>query len=219
MKKNKKQFYLGVLVAHLALFLALLPLLAVEKGEVVLQINQCRKPFWDTFFMYYTEMGNGVWIVITAVIFLFISYYDALIILLSGILHGILVWSGKLMFFSNSDRPASLLKGNPDLVLIEGFNHHMHHSFPSGHTASAFSLAVILMLVTRRIELSFILFAMAIAVGFSRMYLIQHFFVDVYAGAVIGAFSSIVVWHYMEHIRVREKPWMDKHIRLFPKAD
>ena len=60
---------------------------------------------------------------------------------------------------------------------------------------------------------------MAIAVGFSRMYLIQHFFVDVYAGAVIGAFSSIVVWHYMEHIRVREKPWMDKHIRLFPKAD
>lgn len=204
----------------LALLLALLPLLAFEKGEVVLQINQHRKPFWDTFFQYYTEFGNGAWILIAAIIFLFINYYEALIITLSGVLHGILVWTGKLIMFSDSDRPASYLKDNSDLVLIDGFNHHMHHSFPSGHTATAFSLAVILMLVTRRLEFSVLLFVMAIAVGFSRMYLIQHFFVDVYAGAIIGGFSSIIVWHYMEHIRMKnEKPWIEKHIRLFPKAD
>ena len=217
MRNNKKRFFVGVLVTLSALFLALMPLLAADKGGIVLGINPYRTNFADIFFAYFTEFGNGFWVFLMVFVFLFINYFDALIIAVSGIVHGLVVWSCKLWFFSDSVRPAKFFEDDTGIKFIEGFNHHMHHSFPSGHTATAFSLAVILMLLTRNMVLSVTLFVMAVLVGFSRMYLIQHFFIDVYAGAIIGSVSSIIVWHYMEHLRLRNAaPWMEKHRKLFP---
>jgi len=39
--------------------------------------------------------------------------------------------------------------------------------------------------------LSILFFIMAVLVGVSRVYLVQHFFIDVYAGACIGLISVI----------------------------
>lgn len=67
-------------------------------------------------------------------------------------------------------------------------DHLLHNSFPSGHSAGAFSLFCFLaLLLPRRYQpWGIALFGLALAVGYSRMYLAAHFFADVYAGSLIG---------------------------------
>lgn len=71
------------------------------------------------------------------------------------------------------------------------------HSWPSGHTAAAFSLATSHWLATRGTGRpawhSWALFGAAGAVGTLRVVAHQHFPSDVLAGAVLGTLSALVV--------------------------
>ena len=64
-------------------------------------------------------------------------------------------------------------------------------SFPSVHTAriTAFSVAIIQYYTNQLFILSVLL--VIIGVGYSRIYLKKHYFIDVLAGFLIGAFISI----------------------------
>ena len=64
------------------------------------------------------------------------------------------------------------------------------HSFPSGHTVTAFAAAFAYSAFLPKTR-PFLLF-MAIAVGISRMYLGVHFPVDVLFGALIGSVTGIL---------------------------
>ena len=57
-------------------------------------------------------------------------------------------------------------------------------SFPSGHTASAFAFAAAVS--ADRPDLAFPLYALATAVGYSRVHVGVHYPGDVMAGAVLG---------------------------------
>ena len=71
----------------------------------------------------------------------------------------------------------------------------MHDSFPSGHTVTAFSLAVLFSYWSKNKALGPLFLLIAILVGYSRMYLSEHFFEDVTAGSVIG-FVITIAWFY-----------------------
>lgn len=64
-------------------------------------------------------------------------------------------------------------------------------SFPSGHTASAFAAATILLYTNRKIAISGMILASLIA--FSRLYLYVHFPSDIIAGVLIGMISGWIV--------------------------
>ena len=57
-------------------------------------------------------------------------------------------------------------------------------SFPSGHTMTAFSIALVLSYFYPALEGT--LFFLAISIGFSRIVLGMHFLSDVLAGVVLG---------------------------------
>jgi len=63
-------------------------------------------------------------------------------------------------------------------------------SFPSGHTADAFSFAVAVALIYRKWSIIIPVMIWAILVAYSRMYLGVHFPSDVVGGAFIGAACS-----------------------------
>lgn len=67
-------------------------------------------------------------------------------------------------------------------------------SFPSGHTAAAFALAIAMFGAVPL--LAPVLVVVAVLVGYARMYLGVHYPIDVLAGACIGVFtgSLIALW-------------------------
>lgn len=92
----------------------------------------------------------------------------------------------------NSPRPKLYFEAGQYLHFIDGVNLANNSSFPSGHTATAFAIAtvVVLMISNKKGQL-FIVLAAAL-VGYSRIYLAQHFLLDVIIGAIIGCTSGVM---------------------------
>ncbi|MFN7792581.1 MAG: phosphatase PAP2 family protein, partial [Cyclobacteriaceae bacterium] len=50
----------------------------------------------------------------------------------------------------------------------------------------------------------------ALVVGYSRVYLLQHFLVDVAAGASIGVVTTYLLWRYFETAKFPS--WMNNRL-------
>jgi len=87
-------------------------------------------------------------------------------------------------------------------------------SFPSGHTITAFSVALSIAWFAPRLRWP--LFALACLVGLARLMLGAHFPSDVVAGAVIGLMSSIVM---RQRFSARRIAFVQRHQRITPRGD
>jgi membrane-associated phospholipid phosphatase len=63
---------------------------------------------------------------------------------------------------------------------------------------------------------------LALFVGYSRIYLVQHFFLDVYVGAVIGVFSALFSFWMINanpFLYILNRNWLDRNLKdsNFPK--
>jgi undecaprenyl-diphosphatase len=65
------------------------------------------------------------------------------------------------------------------------------HSFPSGHTTVAFAAATVLAWLLPRAAPAF--FTLALAIGYSRIYVGVHWPLDVVGGAVIGIATALLL--------------------------
>ena len=83
-------------------------------------------------------------------------------------------------------RPYEVIDG---LTLIVSKAHDF--SFPSGHTGSAFALAVVIFMVMER-KYGIIALVLATLMGFSRLYVGIHYPSDVLGGIVLGVITSII---------------------------
>ena len=150
----------------------------------------------DLFFKYATELGASVPFVVAAGL-LFYKVGDALLVLLAQGATALLVYPVKVLV--GAPRPSLFFATHyPDVVLhqVGGVTLHAVNSFPSGHTAAAFSLMFCLTLICSRRSWTAPLFLLlAVVAGWSRIYLSQHFAEDVCAGAVVGVVATLlVVW-------------------------
>ena len=65
------------------------------------------------------------------------------------------------------------------------------HSFPSGHTATAFAGATVLSALVPRAAPAF--YVLAAAIGYSRLYVGVHWPLDVLGGAVVGVVTALLL--------------------------
>lgn len=78
------------------------------------------------------------------------------------------------------------------------------YSFPSGHTAVAFSTAVSVSLDAKKWYITAPALAWAASVGYSRMYLGEHYPSDVIMGALVGS-GSAYLSHWLTRKLLRKK--------------
>lgn len=188
--KNKASILATYFLVILCSGLALLPF--YDKGAIELKINQFHHPILDTFFANITHLGDGLILIIPLAFFIFHKYCYLLLLAISSLIHLVLVHIAKKWVFHGMPRPAEFFKDIP-FYEVPGVELHQWGSFPSGHTTTAFMLATFLYLVLpKKMKIHWLLMGIAFLVGFSRVYLMQHFLMDVWAGALLGIFSSLI---------------------------
>ncbi len=187
-------------------------LLRIKTGDEIFFFSERRSAFGNVFFTWFTKMGEA-WIYVAVLFyFLFQRYRQAIAIPLIGLTVTCFAFAFKTFF--GQDRPAAFLskQGLFDLVqTVKGVELHSGAtSFPSGHTTSAFALFtfVALCLPYKR-AVAAVLFAFAFLTGISRIYLVQHFLKDVYAGAILGLLIGMFWYVVQERWDTTRRPWLD----------
>ncbi|MFK8008718.1 MAG: phosphatase PAP2 family protein [Saprospiraceae bacterium] len=187
----------------------------IEKPDVIFFFSENRTPFLDLFFTYFTKMGEEIMYLVFLISFLFVKIRYAIFIPLIGISVSIISHLTK-SFFAH-DRPLMYLEnmGLADQVnFVEGVQLHLGQtSFPSGHTMSAFALyGLVAFMFSRKKIWGVIFFVFALLIGLSRNYLVQHFFQDIYLGALIGFGLSILFYWGQGKFILEENHWLNKPI-------
>ncbi len=73
-------------------------------------------------------------------------------------------------------------------------------SFPSGHSATAFSVAMLISILYSRWR--FAAFFAALLIAFSRIFLSQHYISDVIAGSFLGIVSSVLLYNHFFKLKL-----------------
>lgn len=168
------------------------------KEELFLLFNQNLGSTADFFFQYFTHAGDGIFWVPLALYFIFYKRKGLPLILSAIIFSTLLVQTGKKIIYPNEARPTAAIESsiqNP-IHTVKGVTVHSNNSFPSGHTTTAFSLFLLGCLLLPYRYFWLIGFAAALLAGYSRVYLAQHFPLDVGAGmicAVITVYLSLQI--------------------------
>jgi membrane-associated phospholipid phosphatase len=178
---------------------SLVLLFLFDKTTIHLAINSCHNSFADFFFTYWTYVGDGLFVALAGVLIAVVSFqkyrwsvlwFGAATLMLSGAAAQLL----KRFVFDGALRPSAYL-ADYSLYFVEGVKLHGHHSFPSGHTTAAFAFfgfACFFLAKTKPV-LQIVFALCAGLVGYSRMYLSQHFLEDVFAGLLLGAFIFMLL--------------------------
>ena len=170
----------------------------VPYGDEILFFNTWRQEPYNTIFRLCTALGEGLVYPALAIAALRWRYRFTVLILFSGLL--ILPVGYVLKDQIGVERPKTYFEKQGvygDVVVVPEVELNSGRtSFPSGHTMSAFALYSMLTLIAGRKHarwgLAFAL--LAIAVGISRIFLVQHFLSDILAGAVAGMLCAQLLW-------------------------
>ena len=181
-------------------------ILTYTKARLLLAVNGHFFALGDAIMPYWTDWGDGgaaIGVVVLLIVFARWRYGSAeagRFGLLGGLVFAIpslLSLFIKTHFFNNEPRPVTYFAATPEVLHhVAGVELWKVDSFPSGHTITAFSMALLMVYLFTKSSrnawpLSIALFVWACSVGYSRMYLAQHFFRDVYWGALIGVASGM----------------------------
>ena len=175
--------------------------------EFSLLVNQNHNEVLDFFFKYVTYLGDGAFVFVMAFIFLFIKKEVGISALISLLITTIFVTILKRGIYSTEFRPCYHFKSlidNGTWNLVEGIELHIKYSFPSGHTASAFCILISMCFLLSNNFYSFLMVGVAFIIGFSRIYLSQHFLIDVIIGAIIGSLIPLFTHIYLQPIISRK---------------
>lgn len=150
--------------------------------RVMRRMNRWRAPRWIRYWMLAaTRMGDGwLWYSLAFVLLTFggAQKFAAVGAAGTAALVGVAVFK-ILKRLSHRPRPCQIEPHCWSRVLPPD-----RFSFPSGHTMTAFSIALVLSYFYHGVE--FPLYFMALSIGVSRVVLGMHFLSDVLAGAILG---------------------------------
>ena len=213
--------FLGLLKKHQTFVISYLVFLTLAyfiqmifpKAEFFLMTNRHHHLFFDYLFKFITMLGNPSTMVLIGFGMIFIKYRYCVVTVLAYASSALFVQIVKRIY--NSPRPTKFFEGLNPIRTLEEYPLYEWNSFPSGHSASAFTLAVVLTYILPHKHKHWVLLPVAIITAFSRVYLSQHFFQDVIAGSVIGVILTFQLIWWLENSEWYHSQALDR--RLFGK--
>lgn len=188
-KQGNSNIAIGCIITLVAAVCILVDSFVIGKERFFLLLNgNLGKPA-DIFFSIWTWLGDGLlWIPIGLLV---IFYRKKRIPLLIGAILFSTAFTQlpKNTLFAETLRPTAAIS-NGSIHTVPGVQVHTTHSFPSGHTMTAFTVFLLACLLINGRWIIPAGFLYALMVGYSRIYLAQHFPLDV-GGGMIGAVFSI----------------------------
>ncbi len=192
-----------------------------EKGDIVLWVNTMHHPVLDLLMKYWTYLGDGIMLLALLIGMLFYRYYFSIAVVVLTVLILLFSQGLKRTIFEGWKRPTAYFDEERDWNRVEGVDIATTNTFPSGHTTTGFAIWFFLSLVINRRWFYILGFILAVGVGFSRIYLLQHFFVDTYFGAALGMLAGLLTLVITRRILgpIGNGSWPEKSLRdLFRKA-
>jgi undecaprenyl-diphosphatase len=171
--------------------------------EIHRRLHAFDAPAVDSYFRFANELGNGF--VLVAVVALWVALRPSARAALRGIAQAGLavatttVTTHLLKGAFDHPRPRSVFAGrfdDGDIVELFGTPARVQ-AFPSGHTATAFALALLVAVwaagipsAPRRWFVRVLAFLLAASTGLARIYAASHFPTDVLAGVIVGLLGA-----------------------------
>lgn len=164
----------------------------------------------DIMFSYLTHLGEGTVIGFVLLSLLFVPKLRKgrflLALLVCNLGPFLLTQAVKNLI--NAPRPLKYFQEAEWINRVAGQPSNYNYSFPSGHSEGAFALFCFLSLLLppryRKWGIAF--FLLALSVAYSRLYLSQHFYADVYVGSIIGTLCCLTSFALINPFR------QDRHI-------
>lgn len=189
-------------------------MLCGDKVSIQLWFNQYYNTWQNGIWMFFTFMGDTMFYILELFMGVLLSYRYSLYALIMGLTIMLLTYVMKQIF--DEPRPLTVfteLGLFEELKTVPDYSLRCCNSFPSGHTISAFGIFGMTAFFLKNNSLKLFTFIMALGVAYSRVYLMQHFFRDVYAGSMIGVLMVIGTYSILSDAKwVSNLSWINKSL-------
>jgi membrane-associated phospholipid phosphatase len=202
---QKKHFIIAVVLSiSLAASLFSMSMLW-GKNEAFLYLNANLGLVADKVFEYSSYLAEG-WIWIPYFILLVGLYKkDTAFILMNFLVSTLLTQFAKNYIFDTAMRPMASGLDATQIHTVPGVEIHTFNSFPSGHTATAFTLFLLTTYLFPNKYVLTIGIVYAMVCGYSRIYLAQHFPLDL-AGGIFVALLTLPISIFIRE-KLNKKPF------------
>lgn len=178
--------------------------LLIGKNELFLLLNHNLGSAADFVFIIASELGTG-WIFIPLLAYFLIYKRKYIPMLVVAFALSVLVPQlFKSLIMPHALRPTAAIADMMIIHVVEGVKLYKIHSFPSGHTTTAFTVFFLACLVINKRWSLPVWLMYALLVAYSRVYLAEHFPLDV-AGGIVAAIASAMVAVWVQQRFVKEK--------------
>jgi len=183
------------------------------KPELHILLNKLHSSFFDFFFKYATNLGDGAMIAFIFFVLIFVKYRYAFAFLAAGLITSMVINILKKVVLNDIYRPSKYfeLYETYQLHFVEGVKLHSLQSFPSGHTGVSFNVFLTLAIITKNKFLKLTYFILAALVAYSRVYLSQHFMIDITVGSIIAVILTLLIFRWFCNM---DKMWLEKSLIL-----
>ena len=148
-----------------------------------------RSPIMDTIMKFITSLGYEGYLYYAMIIALLIPKKTRKIGLVLGVA---ILFNWVIANLTLKPLVARVRPYNVNTAIDIIIHKPSSYSFPSGHTAQAFTAAFALYFSKSKLALP--MFITAILIGFSRLYFYVHYPTDVLGGILIGALSAYLAY-------------------------
>ncbi len=188
---NYKNFRIGLIISMLWAIALFIASYSLGNTTLFLMLDTDLGTFADYFFRFFSYLGDGLLWIPLLIYFIYKEGKRLLPFLISCFaLSTLFTQACKYLIVPDKLRPTAAIT-EEFIHTVKGVTVHATASFPSGHTATAFVFYLIFCLVFENNWWLIVGLLYASVVGYSRIYLAQHFPFDV-AGVIAVAIVSVV---------------------------